>query len=253
MTHLDDDELTLFAFGEADPDAEHLAHLRTCLRCNAELAALTRLVGVGRTLADVELVQPPEAVWESIHSELGLSQELRNVPREHGSTLDSVPPVRRHIGSAGRRTSRLRLGRRGAIVGLVAAVSLVVGLVAGIVGASLLSRPSDPRVVAEAALEPFPNWQASGSARVEEDESGAQHVVVDISAPDGGLREVWLIDPETSGLISLGLLSGSTGTFSLPADLDLVRYSVVDVSQEPDDGNPAHSGDSIVRGELHNT
>lgn len=136
---------------------------------------------------------------------------------------------------------------------MVAAASLVVGLIAGIAGASLLSRPTDPRVVAEAELEPFPNWQASGTARIEEESSGAQQVVVDLAAPDGGLREVWLIDPETSGLVSLGLLSGANGTFSLPDELDLERYSVVDVSQEPDDGNPAHSGDSIVRGELRRT
>jgi anti-sigma-K factor RskA len=123
-------------------------------------------------------------------------------------------------------------------------------VVAGAVGTSLFSRPNDPRLVAQADLEPFPNWDASGSARVEEETSGARHIVVDLSAPNDGLTEVWLIDPDTSGLISLGLLSGREGRFALPEDLDLARYSVVDVSLEPDDGNPAHSGDSIVRGEL---
>ena len=61
---------------------------------------------------------------------------------------------------------------------------------------------------------------------------------------------MWLIDPETSGLVSLGLLSGASGTFTIPTDVDLSQYSVVDVSQEPNDGNPTHSGDSIVRGQL---
>jgi hypothetical protein len=254
MTHLDDDELALYALGEAQPDAAHLAHLQACSRCEAERAALARLVGVGRTLGDVELVQPPDDVWKSIHEELGLSPALSGVPREQRPSRQEAPAVRRHVGSAtARKTYRRRAIRRGAAVGLIAAASLGVGLVAGIVGTSLFSRPSEPRVVAEAELEPFPNWQASGSARIEEDTSGAQHVVVDVSAPDGGLREVWLLDPETSGLISLGLLSGPTGTFSLPADVDLDRYSVVDISQEPDDGNPAHSGDSIVRGELRST
>jgi hypothetical protein len=36
----------------------------------------------------------------------------------------------------------------------------------------------------------------------------------------------------------------------VPADVDLRDYVLVDVSQEPLDGNPAHSGDSIVRGQL---
>jgi len=34
------------------------------------------------------------------------------------------------------------------------------------------------------------------------------------------------------------------------ADVDLKNYVLVDVSQEPVDGDPNHSGDSIVRGEL---
>ncbi|MET4639218.1 anti-sigma factor [Mycetocola sp. 2940] len=252
MAHLDDDQLTLFAFGEADPNAEQREHLRTCSRCEAELVALSRLVSVGRSLGNEELVQPPDAVWRGIHSELGLSEEVREVPRKQQSAPEAA--VRRDVGSPARRGAfRRRIPRRGAVVGIVAAASLVVGVIAGVVGASLFVRPAASRVVAEAELEPFPNWQASGTARVEEGSSGAQQMVIDLSAPDQGLREVWLIDPGTSGLISLGLLSGASGTFSLPDDVDLERYSVVDVSQEPDDGNPAHSGDSIVRGELRST
>ena len=252
MTHLDDDDLTLIALGEAEPDAAQLAHVTTCSRCDAELAALTRLVGIGRSLGGADLVQPPDAVWGGIHAELGLSEELRDVPREQRRPFAHTAvdqPVR--TSPTGRRARRPV--RRRALVGLVAAAALVVGLIAGVVGTSLLTRTADPRVVAEAELEPFPGWQATGSARVEEDAEGSVQIVVDMSAPDGGLREVWLLDPETSGLISLGLLSGASGSFSLPAELDLERYSVVDVSQEPDDGNPAHSGDSIVRGDLRTT
>ena len=36
----------------------------------------------------------------------------------------------------------------------------------------------------------------------------------------------------------------------LPADLDLAEFPLVDVSVEPLDGNPTHSGDSVARGEL---
>lgn len=249
MTHLDDEELTLYSFGEATPDASRREHLRTCLRCDAELAARTRLVRVGRSLRDIELVRPPDSVWKSIHEELGLSPELGDIPWDHAPALRPEPDVL-DAGRARWSSRRRGLLTRGASLGLVAAAALVVGLLAGIAGTVVLSRPDDPRIVAEAELEPFPGWTASGSARVEEDSSGAQQIVVDVSAPGQGLREVWLIDPETSGLISLGLLSGTTGAFSLPADLDLARYSVLDVSQEPDDGDPAHSGDSIVRGAL---
>jgi anti-sigma-K factor RskA len=69
------------------------------------------------------------------------------------------------------------------------------------------------------------------------------------AAPDT-FREVWLITADASALVSLGVLEGSEQTFPVPADVDLKDYVLVDVSQEPDDGDANHSGDSIVRGEL---
>jgi anti-sigma-K factor RskA len=70
-------------------------------------------------------------------------------------------------------------------------------------------------------------------------------------APGGGFYEVWLLDRSAKRLVALGLLGPSeSGSFRLPPDLDLGRYPLVDVSVEPDDGNPAHSGVSAVRGDL---
>lgn len=46
------------------------------------------------------------------------------------------------------------------------------------------------------------------------------------------------------------MLDGTDGRFTVPADIDLAEYSLVDISEEPDDGDPQHSGDSIVRGPL---
>ena len=64
------------------------------------------------------------------------------------------------------------------------------------------------------------------------------------------MREVWLLTEAVDGLISLGLLNGTEGEFIVPDSVDLERFSIVDVSQEPLDGDPTHSGDSIVRGPL---
>jgi hypothetical protein len=41
-----------------------------------------------------------------------------------------------------------------------------------------------------------------------------------------------------------------TQEFELPADLDLEQFPIVDVSVEPLDGVPTHSGVSVARGEL---
>jgi len=67
-----------------------------------------------------------------------------------------------------------------------------------------------------------------------------------------GYYEVWLIDPTTMRMFSLGTLAPGTSkaVMTLPDNVDLTRYRVVDVSAEQYDNNPAHSGDSLVRGEL---
>jgi anti-sigma-K factor RskA len=61
---------------------------------------------------------------------------------------------------------------------------------------------------------------------------------------------VWLLDSEAQRLVSLGLLEGDEGRFPLPEQVDVGEYPVVDVSIEPTDGDPAHSGNSVVRGTL---
>ena len=65
-----------------------------------------------------------------------------------------------------------------------------------------------------------------------------------------GFVEVWLLDAETGGMVSLGVLDGDHGSWAVPADLDLSAYDQVDVSREPYDGDPAHSQVSLARGRL---
>jgi len=138
-------------------------------------------------------------------------------------------------------------------------VGLVGGLGGGIWWESLQQDAAPPVVaeakIAEAKLDPFPGWRAGGTAYVEKAADGHREVVVDLTGATGTapLREVWLIKADASGLVSIGLLDGATGRFSIPDGLDLAQYPLVDVSAEPDNGDPAHSGDSIVRGELHAT
>jgi hypothetical protein len=52
-------------------------------------------------------------------------------------------------------------------------------------------------------------------------------------------------------MISLGdLNAGNSGTFSLPAGVDLRFYSRIDVSLQPFNGSTLHSSTSVVRGSL---
>ncbi len=74
---------------------------------------------------------------------------------------------------------------------------------------------------------------------------------VDVDAPklpagDDGY-EVWLLG-DAGRMIALGFLDDGVGTFTVPQGIDLRDYHTVDISAEPPDGNPAHSGVSVVRG-----
>ena len=75
--------------------------------------------------------------------------------------------------------------------------------------------------------------------------------MVDTTGIDAGegFAEVWLIDTEVEQLVSLGPLR-SDGRYDLPSGLEPEAFPIVDVSREPLDGDPTHSGDSVLRGQL---
>jgi hypothetical protein len=69
-------------------------------------------------------------------------------------------------------------------------------------------------------------------------------------APERGYYEVWLLDERTNSMVAVGALGeNGQGTFTMPAGLDMAGYSVVDVSAERYDGDPAHAS-SVLRGTL---
>lgn len=70
-----------------------------------------------------------------------------------------------------------------------------------------------------------------------------------LAAGPDSFYELWLLAPDATRLQSLGVTDGH-GRFLVPAGIDAHQFPVVDVSREPPDGNPAHSGDSLVRGRL---
>ena len=256
MDHVDPDVLALIALGEPDPVAE--AHLAVCERCAEEVTALQHVVAAGRaTGPDDALVAPPARVWAAIESELGLATATPP------PTATGVPPVSpaapvadtaTQDGPAAATVVPLRRRRTPAWIASAAAAGVVIG---GLGGAWIVGRDSDPApaVVARAELEALPGWDAVGHAEIEEDADGRRVLVLTVDETGGagdtdGLREVWLLKEDVSGLVSLGLLDGEEGRFLVPAGVNLSEYPVVDVSREPTDGDPAHSGDSVVRGVL---
>jgi len=105
--------------------------------------------------------------------------------------------------------------------------------------------------LARAELAPVDRHSATGVARVVQAKDGQRTLEVTVDKNEArGFQEVWLIAPDLSRLVSLGVMTSDSGSFAVPAGLDLGKYPIVDVSDEPMDGNPAHSSVSIVRGTL---
>jgi anti-sigma-K factor RskA len=106
--------------------------------------------------------------------------------------------------------------------------------------------------VAAVELDPLADNDASGRASVIERTDGTRALEVELRAGDLTDRyyEVWLIDEAVQDMVSVGVARSGTVTFELPGGLDLGRFPIVDVSVEPVDGDPKHSGVSVARGVL---
>lgn len=271
MQHLEPDELALAALGEPLTD-EAAAHLLVCPSCAEERAAFAAAVSAGRSGGPVEeLVEPPARVWQAVAAELGLAPGVRPgasateaaVPSEvvpsgadGGSPAAGARVPRPASGVPASRSARRSRGstpRRWPALWLVSAAAA--GVVVGGAGVAWWQgRAPAVTVLESAALGALPEWpDASGQAVVEVADDGTRTLVVDLAGAGGadGFHEVWLIDTDVTKLISVGVLHGEQGRFVLPDSLDLAEFPVVDVSEEPYDGDPTHSGDSIVRGTLN--
>jgi anti-sigma-K factor RskA len=270
--HLDEETVSLLALGE---QAGHAAgqHLAACEYCGAELASLRAVVSAAREPAEI---MPPSRVWEGIAAATGVRIAPRDIladpasaapvelavdrpldrpvsapapvsPRQPRSTRPRwTRPRSTRPGVPGGRRPRLRV-----LTATLAAAALVVGVAIG-VGVSRLDSSTREQVVAETrlgGLRPAPD--ASGRADVVKTRSGRELDVdvSDLARPDG-FYQVWLIDRSVTKMVPVGVLNGDVGHWSLPDDMNLADYPLVDVSLEPLDGDPAHSGKSVLRGTL---
>lgn len=253
VEHVDAEVLVLSALGEPVTDETDRRHLAGCAVCAAELSSLVSVVAIGRSVTDADvLVAPPAAVWGRIRAELDLGAPDAPVAAPPVLDAPAVGPVAAPVVAPTSSSVVPLRRRRTPWLAVAAAGGLIVGAVGGAWWAGDRSVGDQPAVVAQAALEPLPGRDATGTAFVERQADGARVLVVTVEggAQAGDFREVWLIDRDVQRLVSLGVLEGSAGRFTIPAGLDLTDFAVVDVSEEPFDGVPAHSGDSIVRGIL---
>jgi anti-sigma-K factor RskA len=242
MTHLNPDRLADHALGIADPlTAAEQNHLVSCTECRDELAELNRIADLSRHPEQLAQV-PADAIWQSIQGQLA-SQAPAPVRTEVAAEPQSSQPT---VAELPRQTSRRRSW-------LLVAAAAVVGLIIG-VGVTTVAVRDRVEVTSSTALEALPGQTGQGTAALVRDQ-GRPELRVQIDAPPtpDRYREVWLINTDGQRMYPLGVLpDDGRATYPLPPALagQLEGFTIVDVSIEPYDGNPAHSRESQVRGTL---
>jgi hypothetical protein len=279
VQHCTPEQLALAALREPLPETD-AAHLDTCERCRAEVASLQRSVdalAVPELAAPGASVAPPPAVWTAIAAATGVTA----TPRLEVVAASAAVPAPVAPGQAGQPRAAAFPGpvtappandqpaapdggtvlpfrsRRRPL--LLAVAATVAGAVIGAGAVAVLSdgdgagrAPREVMPVAAVDLDPLADNDASGRAEVIERADGTRVLEVELQAGelDDRYYEVWLIDEAVQDMVSVGVARSGTVSFELPGRLDLGRFPIVDVSVEPLDGDPTHSGVSVARGVL---
>lgn len=180
-----------------------------------------------------------------------LARRLEQLPREAWDRPS--PPPAPWPAAAAVAPQRRPLLRRLLVVSVAAAALLTLGVAVGVLltGDGDNGRSGGAR---DLALAPVGGrgQGATGSVSLVPRAGGDATVRVSGMRPNGGgdFYELWLLG-DKGELISLGSFrvprSGSA-ELTVPLPVDPARFRYLDVSREPDDGDPAHSTISILRG-----
>ncbi len=232
------DELPALLAGDCDR-AQTLAvaaHLRTCPPCRDELVSVALATGTLRAAARAErdVLAPAGPVSPAV------------VPADGPADGPAATPDWLTSGLRSRR----RLGGRRRLALAAASVIILAGAAAAAIGLSASGTP----VVARAALHPLQAPASAGADITVTSSSGGRLMAVRTHGlPAPGRQhfyEVWLLDPVTLKMMPMGTLPPSgQASYGVSASL-MAGYSAVDISLQANNGNPAHSAVSVLRGSL---
>jgi len=216
----------------------------------AEDAALfeRRLEGDAELRAEVERLRPLVARLEQLPAEVWEPAE----PPPLTMPPDAVEPAPEDGSERRRRWLRLPiLTLRPLPAAGLATLLLAIGVVAGLLieGSGSAGPGGGPELVLS-QIDDGPDG-ARGDVELAGNDSQATLVVdgLDPTGPDR-FYELWLLD-EDGKMIALGSFAvGDDGRaeVELPIPLDPSRYTYFDVSLQEDNGDPTHSGISVLRG-----
>lgn len=226
----------------ADADGVE-AHIAACSRCRDDVRELSAVLAELSQADDVDLdlMAPPPRVWDRVLADLDESAAV-------GASPGGPTPPLRSVGHAPRRTRRSWR--------LVAA-GLLIAAGASATTAWIVERhdPSEPpaSVLARASMTSVNGSDGRGDATLTAE---GDQVTLDVQAHDlpsgSGYLEVWLINQDGKRMVSVGVLPERQNAAAFPVTPELVDagYTIVDISREPLDADPSHSGASLARGPL---
>ena len=250
MSHPSDDELADLALGEpaaADVSA-HVAQCATCSSAVADLRRTVRLVSNPRPYAGWQA--PDDAVWAKVAAQLDTAEDaIPEAPDASGTAPDASRTAPAAPSAPVIRLERPGRRRTAAWAAALVAASLVVGLLTG----RAIWGTTEGGQVAQVALATLDTRRTEGEATLVRAASGLDLQVSTDTALDAGdgYLEVWLINADGKRMVSVGVLRpGEPGSFPVTQALIDQGYVVVDISKEQFDDKPAHSGDSLLRGQL---
>lgn len=275
MAHATPDDVAALALDPESVPPEVRDHVASCPSCRVLQAGLVAVAdGLRRGRDDGPLVAPPDDVRRRV-----LAAAASGTPQQPGqrpeppreappaalpATSPETPPEPQQLPAAqvpAPAVTPIRDRRRGVPVwaaGLAAAVALVAGLGIGrTTGGTDPEPPAPADLVASAELTTVEGTDPRGLARAVRaaDREGDDVVTLRINAEalgdQDGIHEVWLLHTDGTRMVAVGLLAaGEEGEFEVPVELLDAGYRIVDISVEPEDGDPTHSGVSLARGEL---
>ncbi|MGV9453123.1 anti-sigma factor [Streptomyces sp. NPDC003635] len=251
------------ALGE-EPSPSVSDHLLTCGRCRQELETLRRVATsmTAPSLMDRDLLSPPSEVWDAVVDELNLSVTDGEVTgaADAGVSDRRSPDVDAEAPASGGGNGRpptggSPLGKRRRLARFTVGLAACTALLGAAAGSGITWWITQNSTTAAPSAEDgnrLKSLQANSAGYASLSDSDG-HRQLDITVKGlpqtAGYFEVWLMDSTHTKLISMGVL-GPDGhaTLPVPDNVDLTEYSEVDVSLQPYNGKPDHSGDSFVRG-----
>lgn len=265
---------TQHSFDQHDPAID--AHLAGCADCSATFETFRATADLARLSNYGELAPRPAAqVWDAIAAELQLpivAEPARDplpdrsdpVPSsagpgfpDPGAQAEPEGPTESSRGLDIGVATPIRVRRNHRPRWLLPLAALVVGAALGAGGLAISQSGSGNNdVEAVAELTPVPGGPiADPGTRLGEAQliavGQSQRIRVDAGGLPSivGAYEVWLFGDD-GRMVSLGSLNAGVGDFTVPQGIDTSEYRTVDISDEAADGNPAHSGISVVRGSF---